>query len=243
MSEQVLSESDLQALYGEEEGPFLHRHSSLALVTGICVLLRERFSQIRKTPWDSASSAESKWRQDHTKATIHILTEYDDADGIENLFPRVTVQHQGTSYARVTVGDEATEHLARLTKGLKRSAQFGNSSINIEVLAARRGECALLADIVGASINVCTDILSRMMQIRDVQPVNIGPVSRQDGPSGRNIWRASIAFSLGFEATWLAAPIAPTLQRIELQTRVLSSLASQTEVLTHILQAPDPDQT
>ncbi len=224
----ILSDEDLNTLYGEEQAPFIHRHSGLAMGVGFCVLLRERFSQLRKTPWDSATSKEKNWVQDHSKATIFILNEYDEEPEIDNAFPRVTVMHDGTQYQRVTIGDEATEHDVRLRKGLKHGSQLGMVSFSLEVVSERRGECAMLADIVSTSVMICTDIISRMMNLRQVSPVTVSNVTRQDGPSGKNFWRATIRFTVDFEANWATIPIAPTLTHVELRGNVLGALAAET---------------
>lgn len=226
-----LNENDLAAIYGTPTGPFIHRHSSLAYSTGLCVFLRERFSVEQGTPWKSAARGETGWVQDQANASIYILNEYDEDTEIENLYPRITVQHGQTTYGRIMIGDETTENASRITKNFKRGSMFGESAFGLEIMTIKRGESAILADLCAATIFTCTDILSRMMKVRQIRPPTISPTSRREGPDGKSRWRTEIGFSLEFEATWVTVPINPTLQAVDLNLRLAGALEDATRYI------------
>lgn len=227
-----LSEADLNNLYGTPTGPFVHRHSSLAYAIGLTVLLRERFAEGQGTVWKSQARRETGWVPDQSNASLYVMNAYDEEPEMDNLFPRIVIQHGQTQYMEYILGNETTENSSRLRRGFKVHSIMGETAFGLDVVALNRGECAILAELAAFSIMACSDILKRMIKVRKVKPPSMSAPAPMIGPGSARAWRSQIAFSLEFETVWSTVPIAPELKAVELNAELGDKMAEATRTLT-----------
>lgn len=178
--------------------------SPLAIVGIFVAVLRERFA-----PGNGPSHY--PWYPDPNKTGLLIESAFED-----NSIPRgkkaaLYVDKDESIYGKSIIGDRAGHCW---TDGKDAQWCLSTVPINIDCVAGRKGESAIVGDIVQWSLHASSDAIQGHFALHDMTPPTLGrTVPYEDDDES---WNTPVAFQVQYNVRWTTVPIAPLLQEITL---------------------------
>lgn len=185
---------------------------------------QEKFAGTGALPW--------AWDADIKKTKIAIESAYVEDTEHRNWKPGVFVDVDGATYGRTVTGDRAGQNLASGREGF---FSLDTQPVLIEVKAAKRGECAIIGDLVRVFLQASSDLIQAKFGLHEMTPVTLGrPMpSQQD----KDVFIAPVTFTVQIPARWTSKPSAPLLQELILKI-ARSGADDATQFFTDIALPP-----
>lgn len=199
--------------------------SPLALIGIFVSVLRERFK-----PGNGPTAY--PWYEDINSTKILIESSYEENATSRGTKPAIYVDKDRSVYQKNIIGDRAGHTFTD-----RKDAHWCLSSVPIiiECVSAKKGESAIIGDIVQWTLHSASDVIQKTFAFHDMSP----PVMERTGPyeDDKTAWSTVVTFSVEYNLRWTVVPIAPILHEIIL--RIQSSGMSATEYLTEIAVRAD----
>lgn len=180
--------------------------SSLAVIGVFVEVIRKRFKLGMGLPW--------VWDNDIKKTTVAIDSAFNEDKENSNVRPAIYVDRDDMVLGRTVLGDFVGQHLA---SGLKAFWALQTVPILIECVAAKKGESAVVADLVGVFLHASSDLIQAKFAFHEMTPVTVGRT--QPFARDKLQWVTSVTFSVQYDMRWTNKPTAPLLQEIEAAIR------------------------
>lgn len=176
--------------------------SSLAVLGVFVEVIRRRFSIPTGFPWP--------WDNDIKKTKIAIESAFNEDKEHRDFRPAIYVDRDDMVLGRTVVGDFAGQ---QLSSGLKAFWSLITVPILIECVAAKKGESAVIADLVAVFLQASSDLIQAKFAFHEMTPVTVG--RSQPYPRDKQQWVTSVTFSVQYDLRWTNRPTGPLLQEIE----------------------------
>jgi hypothetical protein len=197
--------------------------SPLAIIGMYVSILRERFSEA-----DSPRRDTWVWQDDPTASTITIESALEDNSTLRNKQPAIFVDKDQSIYGKSVVGDRAHHQMRN-----SQDVQWALSTVPviIECVATRRGESAILGDIVQWTLHAASDVIQKTFGLHDMSPPTLGRTIPYEMDS--ECWNTPINFQVQYNVVWTYVPIKPLLQQIAVRIEAAGTTANDyfTEVV------------
>ena len=208
------------------EGPQNERirpGSPLAVIGLFVEVIRARFQPkvvLTSLPWT--------WDPDITKATIAIESAYVEDQAHRNFKPAIFVDVDSATYGRAVTGDRAGQ---TMTTSKEAFFSLDSQPVNIECVAAKRGEAFVIGDLVRTFLHASSDLIQAKFSLHEMTPLVLG--RPQPSQKDKDTWVAPISFTVQVPARWTSKPSAPLLQ--EILVKIVESGANDaTEYFTKV---------
>ena len=175
--------------------------SPMAVVGVFLEVIRKRFTPESKLPWT--------WERDVKKSSIAIESAFNEDKDSRNFRPAIYVDRDELIIGRTVIGDAVGQNLRT---GLKGFWALSSVPILLECVAAKKGESAIIADLVCIYLHASSDLIQSAFGFHEMTP----PTMSRTQPYARDKdqWVTSISFSVQYDVRWTNAPTAPLLQQI-----------------------------
>jgi hypothetical protein len=199
--------------------------SPLAIIGIFVEVLRERFSEENSPRPDTWL-----WDDDTNLSTITIESALEDNSTIRNKQPALFVDKDQSVYGRSVIGDRAV-HQFRNSQEIQWS--LATVPVMVECVAARRGESAVLGDIVQWTLHCASDVIQKSFGLHDMTAPTLGRTMPFELDT--ECWSTPINFQVQYNVVWTYVPIKPLLQHIAARIEASGATASDyfTEVVLH----------
>ena len=199
--------------------------SPLAIIGIFVTVLRERFSGENcpdKDHW--------LWLPDIEQSMIVIESAFEDNTIVRDKHPNIYVDKDQSAYGKVVIGDRAAHDFH--TQG---DVQWTLSTVPIiiECVAARKGESAVIADIVQWSLHCSSDLIQKAFGLHDMSPLVLGRTVPYQ--MDNEVWNTPVTFQVQYNVAWAYVPVRPLLQSIQARIEAAGVSANDyfTEVVLH----------
>lgn len=176
--------------------------SPLAIIGIFVAVLRERFA-----PGNGLD--DYPWYEDQNKASILIESAFEDANTSRGSKPAIFVDKDQSVYGKLILGDRAG-HTFKNAKDYQWT--LSTVPIVIDCVAGRRGESAILGDIVHWSLHASSDAIQGAFALHDMTPPTLGRTVPYE--ADKESWSTPVSFQVQYNVRWTTVPIAPLLQEI-----------------------------
>lgn len=195
--------------------------SPLAIIGIFVAVLRERFA-LNNGP------TEYTWYDDQNKTTLIIESAFEDANTERGKRPAIFIDKDQSVYGKLIIGDRAG-----LTIKNVKDFQWTLSTVPIliDCVASRRGESAILGDIVQWSLHASSDAIQAAFALHDMTPPTLGRTVPYEGD--KESWSTPVTFQVQYNVRWTTVPIAPLLQQIAM--RITDKGVSPTDYFVDIV--------
>jgi len=175
--------------------------SSMAVIGVFLEVIRQRFTAESGLPW--------VWHRDIKQGRIAIESAFNEDKDHSNFRPAIFVDRDELIVGRTVIGDAVGQNLQT---GLKGFWALSSVPILIECVAAKKGESATLADLVGIFLHASSDLIQSAFAFHDMTPPTVSRT--QPYPRDKDQWVTSISFNVQYDVRWTNTPTAPLLQQI-----------------------------
>lgn len=194
--------------------------SPLAIVGIFVAVLRERFAP-------GNGPEDYPWYMDPNKTGIVIESAFEDNVTPRGKKPALYVDKDESVYGKSIIGDRAGH---RFRDAMDAQWCLSTVPLNIDCVAARKGESAILGDIVQWSLHASSDAIQAAFSLHDMTPPTLGrTIPYEDDDKS---WNTPVSFQVQYNVRWTIVPIAPLLQEIAL--RIHQSGRPATEYLLEL---------
>jgi hypothetical protein len=191
--------------------------SPLALIGLFIEVLRERFAPDNGMP-------KYTWYEDVHKTSIIIESAFENGDIKRGDKPAIYIDRDEVVYGKSVIGDRAGYTF-------KDSKDFqwclGTTPIIIDCVAARRGESAIIGDLVHWSLHVMSDAIQAAFALHDMSPPRLGRTIPYE--DDKTAWSSPVSFTIQHNVRWTTVPVAPLLQ--EIVSRITASGLDPTQYM------------
>lgn len=201
--------------------PFIVDGSPLAIIGIFVAVLRERFTEGNCPP-------DYPWFEDPTQTKIIIESGFEENQTERGKKPAIYVDKDESVYARLVIGDRAG-HTLKDTKDFQWT--LSTVPVLIECVSGRRGESAVIGDIVQWSLHAMSDAIQSMFALHDMTPPTLGRTVPYE--HDKEAWSTPVSFTIQYNVRWTTLPIRPLMQ--ELVTKITASGASATQYFTDLV--------
>jgi len=199
--------------------------SPLAIIGIFVEVLRERFSAA-----NSPNADQWLWLPDINQTKLVIESAFEDNTLVRDKQPAIYVDKDASAYGKVIVGDRVDHNFHN-----KGDIQWTLSTVPviIDCNAARRGESAVLADIVQWTLHMTSDVIQATFALHDMSPPTLGRTVPFEMDT--DVWNTQVTFQVQYNVVWAYVPVAPLLQSIAARITAAGVNASDyfTEVVLH----------
>lgn len=178
--------------------------SPLAIIGIYVAVLRERFSQE-----NSPDPDQWLWIPDIEQSKIVIESAYEDNSLVRDKQPAIYIDKDQSAYGKNTIGDRV-DHNLRNSRDIQTS--LSTVPVIIECTASRKGESAILGDIVQWTLHASSDVIQKTFGLHDMSPPILGRTVPYEMDT--EVWNTQVSFQVQYHVTWSYVPIAPLLQSI-----------------------------
>jgi hypothetical protein len=191
--------------------------SPLAMIGIFVEVLRERFAPDNGMP-------KYHWYEDAHKTKVIIESAFEDSDTKRGDKPAIYIDRDEIVYGKTVIGDRAG-----FTWKDSKDFQWtlATTPILIDCVASRRGESAILGDIVHWSLHVMSDAIQATFSLHDMSPPRLGRTIPYE--DDKEAWSSPVSFTIQHNVRWTTVPIAPLLQ--EIVARVTASGLDPTQYM------------
>jgi len=197
--------------------------SPLAIIGIFVAVLRERFTGV-----DCPDRDAWEWLPDIEQSKIVIESAFEDNVTVRNKQPSIYVDKDQSAYGKVVIGDRVAHDFRN-----QGDVQWTLSTVPviIECVGSRRGESAVLADIVQWTLHASSDLIQKTFGLHDMTP----PVLGRTVPYAMDaeVWNTQVSFQVQYNVAWVYLPIRPLLQSIE--ARIEAAGVSATDYFTEVV--------
>lgn len=187
-------------------------HSPLNMMAMFVLFLQERFSQ-GDLPW--------QYHPDEGTTGLHIHTTYNTPQETTGAYPRIAVGRGSFIHRhKIVQGDLGSEQPRLLTHGITQHWSMAEADLQIQCIAAQRGEASIIGDIVQAAIGMSRTELCKQFKLHEVSDVVMPDV--QPYERDQNCWAAAVQFRIQFPHRWIQVPVAPMLREITVRKSTYS---------------------
>jgi len=179
--------------------------SPLAIIGIFVEVLRERFTGANCPDRDAW-----EWLPDIEQSKIVIESAFEDNVAVRDKHPNIYVDKDQSAYGKLIIGDRVAHDFHNQGDVQWTLAEV---PIIIECVAARRGESAVLADIVQWTLHASSDLIQKTFGLHDMSPVTLSRTMPYQ--SDAEVWNTQINFRVQYNVAWAYVPIRPLLQSIE----------------------------
>lgn len=194
--------------------------SPLAIIGVFVAFLRERFA-----PGNGPSAYQ--WYEDANSTTVIIESSFEENVITRGFKPAIYVDKDQSVYGKSIIGDRVA-HRFRDSK----DAQWCLSTVPvlIDCVSSRKGESAIIGDIVQWSIHVSSDVIQKAFSLHDISPPTLGRTIPYE--DDQEAWTTPVSLQIQYNVRWTVVPIAPLLSDISL--KILDSGMSTNEYLLEL---------
>jgi len=181
--------------------------SPLAIVGIFVAFLRARFAPGNGPP-------DYPWYADANKTNILIVSAFEDNVPERGKKPAIYVDKDESVYGKSILGDRVAHRWSD-----RKEAQWCLSTvpISIDCVAARKGESAIIGDIVQWSLYASSDVIQATFALHDMLTPTLGrTVPYEDDDES---WNTPVSFQVQYNVRWTVVPVAPMLREIALRIR------------------------
>lgn len=181
--------------------------SALAVVGVFLEVIRRRFTPESGLPWT--------WHRDikqGDREKIAIESAFNEDKDHNNYRPAIYVDRDEMVIGRTVLGDAAGQNLK---SGVKGFWALTSVPILIECVAAKKGESAIIADLVGIYLHASSDLIQSAFSFHEMTPPAVSRT--QPYLRDKDQWVTSISFSVQYDLRWTNTPTRPLLQQIVME--------------------------
>jgi hypothetical protein len=175
--------------------------SGLAVIGLFVEIVRKRFTQENQLPW--------VWDNDIKRTKIAIESAFNEDSQVRNFRPAIFIDRDEQTVGRTVIGDFVGQ---QLTSGKKGFWALETVPILIECLAAKKGESAIIGDLVHVFLHASSDLIQAKFGLHEMTPVSIGRT--QPFQRDKDEWVTPVTFDVQYNFRWTNTPTAPLLQQI-----------------------------
>lgn len=192
-----------------QEKPFIVDGSPLAIIGIFVAVLRERFTEGNGPP-------DYPWDEDSLKSAILIESAFEDNQTERGKKPAIYVDKDDSVYGKLIIGDRAG-HTWKDTKDFQWT--LSTVPVLIECVSGRRGESAVIGDIVQWSLHAMSDAIQAAFALHDMTPPTLGRTVPYE--HDKESWSTPVSFTVQYNVRWTTLPIRPLMQ--ELVTKITAA--------------------
>jgi hypothetical protein len=185
--------------------------SPLAVLALVTEIVRARFTN-GDLAWRWTDNPTPEATEDNTETgarKVLIEPAFSEGDEVRNFRPAIFIDKQETIPNKVAVGNFAG---AVLRKGLRAFYSIATIPIDIEVISDKKGESAILADIVWFYLLAGREQIQATFGLQDMSNPVLGRTVSQE--ADKRTWVTHITFTLNIGFRWSTIPISPVLREI-----------------------------
>jgi hypothetical protein len=167
-------------------------------------LIRERFN--------AANSERYTWVDNKTATAIVIEAQFERNTELRDAKPGVYIDRGQTIYRKVAIDNRDQYSPSVMTRRLDQYISLVETDINIDVVAATKGESATLGNTVMEFIECSRNIIMTFFTLQDISPLimNRTEAFQKD----ETLFNSPITFRTTHELRWASLPIAPVMREI-----------------------------
>lgn len=150
------------------------------------------------------------WNSDIKKTNIAIESAFNEDKDYTQHRPAIFVDRDEMNTGRVVIGDNAGQNIA---SGLKAFFALQTCPVLIECVAAKKGESAVLGDLVAVFLQASSDLIQAKFAFHEMTPVVLGRTQPRTGD--KQAWVTSVSFNVQYPLRWTNMPTVVLLQEIE----------------------------
>lgn len=179
--------------------------SPLAIIGIFVAVLRERFAP-------GNGPGDYPWYDDQNDTGIIIESAFEDSNTERGKKPAIFVDKDQSVYGKLVIGDRAG-HTFKNAKDFQWT--LSTVPILIECVSGRKGESAIIGDIVQWSLHASSDAIQATFALHDMTPPTLGRTVPYE--ADKEAWSTSVSFQVQYNVRWTTVPIAPLLQEIAMR--------------------------
>jgi hypothetical protein len=195
--------------------------SPLAIIGIFVEVLRERFSPgngPEDWPWD-ANLNETK---------IVIESAFAEGNTERGKKPAIFVDKDESVYAKAIIGDRAGMVWKDMTDF---QWTLGTVPVLIECVAGKRGESAIIGDIVHWTLHCASDPIQATYAFHDMSPPTLGRTVPYE--ADKESWTTPVSFHVQYPVRWRVTPIRNLIQEIRLRLRNIDATQHYIEIAAY----------
>lgn len=176
----------------------------MAIVGLFVEILRNRFKE---------GNGPSDWTWTNNANTTNIFIEASFAEGNtkRDVKPAIFVDKDVTVYDKIVLGDRA----GIVWKDMSDYQwTLSNVPVIIECVSNKRGESAILGDIVQWTLHSASDAIQAIYALHDMTPPRLGRTVPYE--ADKEAWSSSVSFTVVHPVRWRTTPIRTMLQEMRL---------------------------
>lgn len=177
--------------------------SALAVIGVFVEAIRLRFRPVDGVVFDWPFDDDIK------KTKIAIESAFSEEAEHRNKKPAIYVDRDEQVIGRTVIGDRAGQVL---TSGLEAFWALETTPILIECIAAKRGESAIIADLVGVFLQASSDLIQSAFGFHEMTPVTRGRT--QPSMRDKGYHTTPVTFTVQYNFRWTTKPSEPLIQEI-----------------------------
>jgi hypothetical protein len=197
------------------QNPRILPGSPLAIIGLFVEVIRKRFAPTQNAIYT--------WDPDPKRTQLAIESAFNEDDEIRNKRPAIFVDKDDSTIGRTVVGDFAGMNFHSGKKGFW---ALSTVPILIECVAAKKGECAILGDLIQMYLHASSDLIQSKFGLHEMTPVILGRT--QPFERDKAAWITPVNFSIQYNVRWTNTPAEHIVNEIAM-TVAVSGYATATE--------------
>jgi hypothetical protein len=209
-----------------EQGEKIIVGSPLAIVGIFVSILRERYKPGNGPP-------DHAWQEDLTKTGIVIESGFSSIGPEErNKKPGIFVDKDESVYGKIVIGDRAAVDL----KTMKDVGwTLSTVPVLIECISNRKGESAVIGDIVQWTLHASSDAIQAAFSFHDMSPPTLGRTVPYE--SEQESWTTPVSFQVQYNVRWSTEPIKPLLNEVRTTLRQANAESPEEALIQIVLRS------
>jgi hypothetical protein len=203
--------------------------SPLAIIGIFVEVLRERFRPGNGPPdWP--------WDANLNETKIVIESAFAEGNTERGKKPAIFVDKDESAYGKVIIGDRVGIVWTDMT-----DFQWTLSTVPvlIECVASRRGESAIIGDIVHWTLHCASDPIQATYSLHDMSPPTLGRTVPYE--ADKESWTTPVSFHIQYPVRWRVTPIRNLIQEVRLRLRNANANQHYVEIAAYQSgYLPDP---
>jgi hypothetical protein len=181
-------------------------NSPLALIGAFIYIIRERFSP--------PNEGRYQWLDNKSATSVVVEAQFERNTELRDAKPGVYIDRGQTVYRKNTIDNRDQYAPSVMTRRLDQYLTLVETDINIDVVAATKGESATLGNIVMEHIECSRNIIMTFFTLQDISPLIMARTEAFQ--KDETLFNTPIQFRTTHELRWATLPIAPVMREIVL---------------------------
>lgn len=195
--------------------------SPLAVIGIFVEILRERFK-------DGNGPTDWKWDANLNNTGIVIESAFAEGDTERGKKPAIFIDKDESIYGKIILGDRVGVVWRDMSDY---QWTLGTAPVLIECVASKRGESAIIGDIVHWTLHCASDPIQATYSFHDMSPPTLGRTVPYEAE--KEAWTTPVSFQVQYPVRWRTTPIRALIQEASLRVRHKNATQHYVEIAAY----------